>query len=291
MSSEALLLTRPTQATAAFMSEHTSPAWMKFEALNHLVAAAMPLLLLMLKLKQSRHVHEQRVYDLRQQAVNEVLMFSERANALHCSPRQILAARYCLCTAIDEAVLATEWGNASIWSSQTLLSIVHKETWGGERFFIILEEMSRSPQENLPLLELIYLVLSLGFEGRYYDQEQAIRDEIKHKLFQLIMKYREEPDNTLSPSLKVLQAPHTVFTRTISRWKIVAVTLTLFLTAAVVFNVATAWSAKDAVQEFAGINTQLQQKMIMPPPQEIIAPVVKAPVHHGRKTHRKNKNG
>ena len=45
---------------------------------------------------------------------------------------QVMAARYVLCTVVDEAVVTTPWGNESEWSKISLLSSFHNETFGGE---------------------------------------------------------------------------------------------------------------------------------------------------------------
>src|SRR5690606_40799872 len=78
---------------------------------------------------------------------------------------QVMATRYVLCTAIDEAVVTTPWGNESEWSQMSLLSSFHNETFGGEKFFQLLERLSRNPVKHLLMLELMYLCLALGFEG------------------------------------------------------------------------------------------------------------------------------
>ena len=55
----------------------------------------------------------------------------------------VLAARYALCTVIDEAVLNTPWGAQSDWSGQSLLVTFHRESAGGEKFFQILDRVIR----------------------------------------------------------------------------------------------------------------------------------------------------
>ena len=43
----------------------------------------------------------------------------------------------------------------------------HNETWGGEKFFVLLSRLTDRPGNNRDLLELLYVCLALGFEGRY----------------------------------------------------------------------------------------------------------------------------
>ncbi|HVV67765.1 MAG TPA: type IVB secretion system protein IcmH/DotU [Gammaproteobacteria bacterium] len=253
---ENIQLTPTVQETQRL--SHQAISFMQLSGLNPLVSAAMPLLLLMIKLRQIKQLESQQISVLRHQLINEIVAFVEAVKKLQYQPRIILAARYCLCTALDEAILSTNWGNNSAWSHQTLLSIIQKETWGGERFFIILEEMAKSPMENLALLELLYLILSLGFEGRYYNQEQATRDEVRHRLFYLISLHKEEPEKVLSPSLSVLQKTPAPSRRIFSRWKMLGITFAVFMSAWLIFNVATGLSGHEVLQALNNINQQLQ---------------------------------
>jgi type IV/VI secretion system ImpK/VasF family protein len=233
---------------------HPMAAFTHLHGLNPLVSAALPLLLLMIKFKQA-YGRPQQINELRGQLIAETNAFVERAKILQCAPRHILAARYCLCTALDETILATSWGNQSDWAQQTLLSIVQKETWGGERFFVILEEMVKLPQENLSILELIYLILSFGFEGKYYTQTQALRDEIRNRLFYMISAYREEPIKNLSPSIKIeLQPKKAVLNPYSSPGKVAGITFALLLGLGVIFNIATYLSGRNILRQLAEIN-------------------------------------
>ena len=57
----------------------------------------------------------------------------------------VLAARYVLCAALDEAVLSTPWGAQSEWAQHPLLVALHREAWGGEKFFEMLDRISADP--------------------------------------------------------------------------------------------------------------------------------------------------
>ncbi len=56
-----------------------------------------------------------------------------------------MAARYALCTVIDEAVLNTPWGAQSDWAGQSLLVTFHRESGGGDKFFRVLERVIGEP--------------------------------------------------------------------------------------------------------------------------------------------------
>lgn len=176
---------------------------------NPLLAAARPLILLLINFHDSPQPENSLI--LRDKIIQAFEQFEKMAKRYSCEPRLILAARYCLCTALDETILANSWAIDSIWSQQSFLSLFHRETWGGERFFILLEKMYDHPQENIDLLELFFVLLTMGFEGKYYNQGKAVLNKITHHLYTLIIEMRDSHAGVLSPSLikssKVFMSP------------------------------------------------------------------------------------
>jgi type VI secretion system protein ImpK len=138
---------------------------------------------------------------LHKQLATEIQSFESTAQREGIPPETIFIARYALCTVIDEFVMSTPWGVGSIWSSQSLLSLFHKETRGGERFFQMLNKLNQNPAKNIDLLELLYLCLSLGFQGRYRIAPNGINEleEIRESLYYTIRQQHEEPEPALSP--------------------------------------------------------------------------------------------
>ena len=85
------------------------------------------------------------ITSLRRHALVEMRSFEERARAAGVPQETVIAARYVLCAALDEAVLSTPWGAQSEWSQHPLLVALHREAWGGEKFFDMLERISTDP--------------------------------------------------------------------------------------------------------------------------------------------------
>jgi len=168
--------------------------------INPLLSASIPLSVLMLQIKNTQQ--KPNVEKLRAQIVNEMKLFEHKLLKLQFDPKTILAARYCLCTVTDEFVLKTPWGANSIWVQQSLLSLFHKETWGGERFYIILETMTKNPRKNLAFIELLYLLLSLGFEGKFFDKASMVRDEVRNRIFHIIRRSHGKIERVLSSHWK-----------------------------------------------------------------------------------------
>ncbi|RKZ70437.1 MAG: DotU family type IV/VI secretion system protein [Gammaproteobacteria bacterium] len=183
------------QAVAGSSSDYFST----YSGLNPLVNTASTLIAVFEKTRQA--LSHPDVGGLHQRLVREVKVFENKAKETNIKPEIILSARYAVCVALDEAVLNTPWGADSAWPQRTLLSVFHNETSGGEKFFLILDRMKQQPGENLYILELMYIFLSLGFEGKYRvvnrgrDKIEQIRDD----LYSIIRRQRGEYERSLSP--------------------------------------------------------------------------------------------
>ena len=103
-----------------------------------------------------------------------------------------MAARYILCTLLDEAAASTPWGGGGAWGRYSLLAMFHNETWGGEKVFQLMAKLAENPAANRDLLELIYAALCLGFQGRYRVVEggSAQLEAVRERLAQILKKER-----------------------------------------------------------------------------------------------------
>ena len=127
--------------------------------------------------------------------------FESNLTALGYPADKIVIARYMLCCLVDELVLNTPWGSQSSWSQQTLLSKYHNETWGGEKFFLILDKLQANLSQNIALIELAYVCLATGFCGKYRlaKDEGAGLFAVQQKLARVLEQYYPQADTELSP--------------------------------------------------------------------------------------------
>jgi len=166
--------------------------------INPLVAAANPLLGLAASLRQQAHHPDPA--GLRETLAQAITLFESRAQAAGVPHSELLAARYALCTLLDEAAASTPWGEP-VWAQRSLLVQFHNEAWGGEKFFLLLGKLAEQPQQHRALLELFYLILALGFEGRYrvLPNGRAQLAGIRERLAQLLARQRGPVERELSP--------------------------------------------------------------------------------------------
>jgi type VI secretion system protein ImpK len=195
--------------------------------LDPLVAAAGPLLLLAGRLRHSTEIAD--TAGLRRQLVAEVRQFEERARSSGVATEQIAAARYALCATLDEAVLSTPWGARGEWGTQPLLSIFHRETWGGEKFFQLVERTKTDPRQYAGLLELLYACLSLGFAGKYaLDPKGAMqRDALQHEVYERLRTLRGGVHGPLSAHWQGEHDRRNPLLRYVPLWVVAVVGLTI----------------------------------------------------------------
>jgi len=166
--------------------------------LNRLVQAATPLLLLAGQLRTTLASPD--VVAIKRLAREEIRKFDDRAQLIGAAPSVVRAASYALCATLDEAALSTSWGSESAWAGATLLTEFHHEAWGGEKFFDILEGVSRDPARHLELLELLYLCMAAGFAGKYHTSDTGLAElrDVQREAFQSIRQERGVPEARLS---------------------------------------------------------------------------------------------
>lgn len=203
--------------------------------LNPLVQAASPLLILAGRLRGSLQAVDIGV--LRKQALDEIGRFEERARSNGVTNEITLAARYALCAALDEAVLTTPWGAQSEWAQQTLLVVLHREAWGGEKFFEMLERLSQDPRRHIELMELQYLCIAMGFAGKFQvlERGQDSLAEIQRDLYRKIFDYRGMTAPELSLRWRGLEDKRNPLIRFVPWWVVGAAALAILTIAFIVF--------------------------------------------------------
>ncbi len=162
---------------------------------------------------------------LRTVIINEIKRFDQQALQAGCLAEQVQTARYALCSLIDEVVLNTPWGGNSIWTTQGMLITFHKEAWGGEKFFQVLDKILPQPGSYYNLLEFFYYCLSLGFEGKFKIQDQGQNKlyDIRENLYLVLQRHKGDFEKDLAIHWKGITDKRNVLTRFIPLWLIALV--------------------------------------------------------------------
>lgn len=171
------------------------------------------------------------VNELKQKLVKEVSEFEKQALAKGLQQEKVRIASYVLCTFLDETIQNTPWGAQSNWGHQSLLILFHKEAFGGERFFQIIDSSIKMPAQNLQLIEFFYVLLSLGFEGKFRlipDGLNALERQ-RQSLYHLIRNHSGEVTTVLSTRWQGQTSGKTTLFSSIPLWVFVSAALVLLL--------------------------------------------------------------
>lgn len=228
--------------------------------INPLLGAASVLLALVAKLRAtSTHADPS---SLRQQLLARVEEFEAQARAGGVARPKIVAARYVLCTFIDEAIAGTPWGEK--WAVRTLLQEFHDEAWGGEKAFKLLERMGEDVAANADVLELFYVCLSLGFEGPFRGKPngRVQLDAIAARLLQVVhSNLAEQTSRVLSLRWQGVAIPERVLS-VVPLWVLAAVGAVIVVGALLALNARLDAQARPLFRQILAAPTVLRSELL-----------------------------
>jgi type VI secretion system protein ImpK len=173
-----------------------------------IIAAAAPLLSLVARLRNVVTVPDPA--GLRDSTIQEMRRFEKSLRDQKLPIEQIRLSHYALCASVDDVVQNTPWGSRGAWADASLVSTFHQEVRAGERFFDLLEQLRQNLGQFLPVVELMYLCMSLGMQGRYRLSARgpAELDRVREETYVAIMRQRRPVERALSAHWKGVSAPY-----------------------------------------------------------------------------------
>ncbi|SFS09779.1 type VI secretion system protein TssL, long form [Sphingomonas jatrophae] len=220
---------------------------------NPLLAAGTPLIILANSLRAV--VAHDDVTRLRRTVVEELRRFQMRTRELSVSDEEARYGHYALCALIDEVVLSTPWGANSGWGAQTLVATFHNEVVSGDRMFEVADALEARPGRSPNLLELIYVCLSFGFEGRMrLERGGASRlVQLRDRLYAAIRNLRGPVERALSPAWRGVDAAYRPIAREIPAWVFAAGIGVLLLALYAAFVLRLAALGDNALKPLSGV--------------------------------------
>jgi type VI secretion system protein ImpK len=173
-----------------------------------IMAAAAPLLALLARLGNILSVPDPGA--LRERTVDEIRRFEQTLRGQNQPMELVRASHYALCASLDDVVRNTPWGSRGVWADTSLVAAFHGEVRSGERFFDVLAQLCRHQGKFLPVIELMYVCMSLGMKGRYRlsPRGPAELDRVREETYVLIMRQRRPAERELSPHWRGISAPY-----------------------------------------------------------------------------------
>jgi type VI secretion system protein ImpK len=163
-------------------------------------------------------------------------IFDTRAAGADVSPPNAALAKYALAAFIDEIVLNSDWALRESWSGKPLQLEYFNDFAAGEEFFNKLDTVRHTDDpKRIDVLEVYYLCLALGFQGKYGGLEgleklRRLTDDIAKE----IRRVRGAGDLSGPAAAAAAQAPHRV--RDFPVWMVAVACLGILLVLYVVLS-------------------------------------------------------
>jgi type VI secretion system protein ImpK len=100
---------------------------------------------------------------------SEAIARFERAIQPHYLEEKRQRAKYAVCATADDIAqnLPGAGTDGAEWARRSMVVQFFQENIGGDRFWQLVDDMLRTPNDNLDLIELFHACLAAGFEGRF----------------------------------------------------------------------------------------------------------------------------
>jgi type VI secretion system protein ImpK len=240
--------------------------------INPLLGAANVLLALVPQLRATTsHPDPARLH---RQLLARVKEFEAAAQTSGVPQQKVIAARYVLCTFIDEVAGATPWGASGAWAEHNLLQEFHDERDGSEKAFKLLERLGQDVAANVDVLELFYVCIALGFEGRYGTKANG-RQQLDAIAARLVEVLRPEGGRQTSRTLSLrwtgvpMQRSRTL--SVLPLWVVVAVGGALVIGTFLFLNARLNSLSRPAFRQIAVVPVALRGEGVAPGPAPAVA--------------------
>ncbi|APX11996.1 type VI secretion system protein TssL, long form [Tateyamaria omphalii] len=202
--------------------------------LPEMVARAAPLLNLAHALRAGQNPPS--VAELRRELTGAARRYEAALAAAGTLPDQARAAHYVVCATLDDVIRNTDWG--SEWAVEGLVSTFHHDVLGGDKVFALLDHFQQTPRNNRDLLLLIYLCLSLGFEGRARVSSRGLAELalVRENLFRTLRTQFDIVERDLSPQWRGEDAAHSPIRAGLLFWLVSGTGVLVLLTVFIVYT-------------------------------------------------------
>jgi type VI secretion system protein ImpK len=234
--------------------------------MNPLVAAAAPLLSAAPRIRSmAQHPNPAGLKDALSEGIRK---YEAQARSEGLPNEQVVAGRYILCTLLDESAASTPWGGSGVWANQSLLVQFHNETWGGEKVFQLMSKLAENVAANRNLLELLYVVLAFGFEGRYrvVNDGKAQLDSVRVRLSQMLKKQRGNSEKALSPRWEGVPARVARLRDGLPMWVLMSIAALVLMVVYIALRLSINGHSDLVFSTLQGLDVKAVPVMAAPPP-------------------------
>jgi type VI secretion system protein ImpK len=129
------------------------------------------------------------------------------AKSLKIDSDDIANSRYALAAFVDETVLRSQWAGKEQWADNPLQLQLFETYLAGEGFFERLENLRARGESAVDVLEIYYLCLVLGFEGKYGIEGAERLTALAKVVHDELKRFRPKVSEGVSPHWKIVDGP------------------------------------------------------------------------------------
>jgi type VI secretion system protein ImpK len=126
-------------------------------------------------------------------------LFKKNCVTVGISTEAVNEAMYAIVALIDETVLSVSGACRDYWFSRPLQLDLFGDNIAGEEFYIKLQKVLAQAEKKKDVLEMYYICLSLGYEGKYRIMNPEERTTILEETGRKLRRTKIRMSSSLSP--------------------------------------------------------------------------------------------
>jgi type VI secretion system protein ImpK len=155
------------------------------------------ILLIVIKMRDAEDIGD--TAPLRKLIHYYIKQFEKNCAVIGIKPETVNAVKYALVAILDETVLSNKGPAREFWITSPMQLELYGDNIAGEGFYNKLDTMLQEPEKNIDALEVFYICLCLGFQGKYILGNAEEREATITKLARTLVRTGNLNIDTLSP--------------------------------------------------------------------------------------------
>jgi type VI secretion system protein ImpK len=143
--------------------------------------------------------------NLRRSLTQRFEAMERRAKEFRLEAGDVADVKFALTAFLDETILNSRWRAKEAWRARPLQLDYFKTNLAGQEFFVRLERIWENRKNQAALLEVYYLCLLLGFEGKFKLQDKEELNKLKNDIALELRETRAVAEYTLAPNGQKLE--------------------------------------------------------------------------------------
>lgn len=153
--------------------------------------------LIVIKMREAKDLGETAA--LRKLIIYYLKQFEKNCSVLGVKSDVVESVKYALVAILDETVLSIPGEARDFWIGNPMQLEIFGDNIAGQEFYNKLDNLLINPEANSDALEVFYLCLSLGFQGKYLIDNTEEREKIIVNLARTLIKSKNTNVDVLSP--------------------------------------------------------------------------------------------